>query len=520
MTKISRAYLVNSGQSILTYPSAGLAFMAGVCERTGVEYQTFDINSEFFKHTSQDTWDQVFLHITLGKPLHELPAPLLHQVDQFLDQVISTINQYAPECVAMTLLTYVQQHWAERFWTRLRPRFAGPIIAGGPGVSVPGVAVKTDNPTFGEDMVKKGLIDYYVLGEGDLILEEFFLGNRQLLGLNCADTHNTWQPQLDDLDQFSTPSYKKISFDGYLPVEGKKDLDDKNYLISLTGSRGCVRRCSFCDIGHLWKKYRYRSGQNIADEILKHHLDTGAVDFWFTDSLINGSLKQFNDLMTRLIEHRQTVKSLQNLRYNGQFIIRPRSDHPEKLFKLLSESGCNRLSIGIESGSASVREHMGKKFSNEDIDWHFEMCEKYQIKNWLLLITGYPTETEQDHQDTLDLLIKNQKYILNHTILGINLQHVMAVLPHSPITKMPELGLHFNEDSSGGTHGSYINWLAESNPTLTLARRYQRFAEMAELSVQLRYNLPTEIIYFLKQNSEHADKETLTPIISESSILN
>lgn len=520
MTKISRAYLVNSGQSILTYPPVGVAFLAGVCERVGVEYETCDLNLEFFKHTDQETWDQVFLHITLGRPLTDLPAGLLLRVDDFLDHVVERICDYAPDAVFVSLLTYVQQYWAERFWMRLRPRYSGTIVTGGSGVSVPGVTEKTNSPTFGQDMVKKGLIDYYCLGEGDLIIEEFLRGNRDLLGLNDQSAHNSWQPQLDDLDQFATPSYKKISFDGYYPVEGRDNADDKKYLISLTGSRGCVRRCSFCDIGHLWKKFRYRSGPNIADEILKHHLDIGATDFWFTDSLINGSLKQFTDLMTRLIDHRQRVPSLKDLRYNGQFIIRPKSDHPERLFRLLKESGCNRLSIGIESGSESVRDHMGKKFSNADIDWHFEMCEKYQIKNWILLITGYPTETEQDHQDTLDMLTKNQKYILNHTILGINLQHVMSLLPNSPITNMTELGFHFHDEAPGGTYGSYSNWQSAANPSLTLARRYQRFAELAEASVRLRYNLPTEIIYFLKQHSETATGEPLAPIISESSILN
>lgn len=518
MNKISRAYLVNSGQSILTYPPVGVAFLAGVCERVGVEYKTLDLNLEFFKYTNQDIWDQVFLHITLGRPLQDLPTDLLSKVDDFLEHMVTRICDYAPDCVAVSLLTYVQQYWAERFWSKLRPRYSGTIMTGGPGVGVPGVAEKTNSLTFGQDMIEKGLIDYYCLGEGDLIIEEFLLGNRDLLGLNHAGIHNSWQPQLDDLDQFAIPTYKKISFDGYYPVEGLQDPDNKKYLISVTGSRGCVRRCSFCDIGHLWKKFRYRSGLNIADEILKHHLDIGATDFWFTDSLINGSLKQFIDLMNRLIEHRQQVPSLHDLRYNGQFIIRPRSDHPEKLFRLLSESGCNRLSIGIESGSESVRDHMGKKFSNADIDWHFEMCEKYKIKNWILLITGYPTETEQDHQDTLDMLIKNQKYIVNHTILGINLQHTMALLPNSPIANMSELGLHFH-DSSGGTYGSYTNWLAESNPTLTLARRYQRFAELAETSIKLRYNLPTEIIYFLKQHTESAPGAAQVPIISESSIL-
>jgi hypothetical protein len=227
MTQISRAYLVNSGQSILTYPPAGVAFMAGVCEQVGVEYKTLDLNLEFFKYTDQDTWDQVFLHITLGRPMQDLSSDLLLKVDNFLDHAVERVCEYAPDCVAMTLLTYVQQYWAERFWSRLRPQFAGTIIAGGPGVSVPGVTEKTDTPTFGEDMVKKGLLDYYVLGEGDLILQEFFLGNRDLLGLNHAGAHNSWQPQLDDLDQFATPSYQKISFDGYYPVEGQQDPNDK-----------------------------------------------------------------------------------------------------------------------------------------------------------------------------------------------------------------------------------------------------------------------------------------------------
>jgi len=513
INKFSRVYLVGAAQSVLTFPPAGLAFMAGVCEKINLEYQAVDLNAEFLTRANQDTWDQVFLHVTMEKKLEELAPDLLSQVDNFIDSVISDICKYSPDCVAMTLLTYVQQYWTDRFLSRLRPAFAGTIIIGGPGVSVPGVLEKSSNPTYGEDLVKKQLIDYYVLGEGDFILEEFFQGNRLLPGLNHAQVHNIWQPQLDDLDNFSTPSYKQISFDAY------NIQDDKKHLISVTGSRGCVRRCSFCDVGHIWKKYRYRSGENISNEILKHHYDTGVSNFWFTDSLINGSLKQLNDLMTHLARHRQTIDSLKDLQYNGQFIIRPRSDHPEKMFRLLSESGCNRLSIGIESGSESVRNHMGKKFSNEDIDWHFEMCEKYKIKNWILLISGYPTETEQDHQATMDMLTRNQKYVLNHTILGLNLQHLMAVLPNTPVSTMSELGIHFIDNPQGAVYGSYFNWLAESNPSLTLNRRYQRFAELAEWGIKLRYNLPTEILYFMANKMNHDGNEINMSVMSDSAIM-
>jgi radical SAM superfamily enzyme YgiQ (UPF0313 family) len=484
--------------------------MAGVCEKVNVEYQAFDLNLEFLKYTNQDIWDQVFLHISVGKNLVELSPYLLDLVDQFLDHVVADINNYSPDCVAITLLTYVQQQWAERFLSRLRPAFSGMVIAGGPGVCVPNVANKFSTTTFGEDLVKEKLLDYYVLGEGDLILEEFFLGNRNLPGLNHAKVHGIWQPQLDDLDAFAIRSYKHISFDGY------NVYDDKTHRVSITGSRGCVRRCTFCDVGHMWKKYRYRSGEKIANEILKHHHDTGVTNFWFTDSLINGSLKQFNDLMNQLAKHKQTINSLSNLMYTGQFIIRPKSDHPEKMFQLMNKSGCNQILVGIESGSKEVRDHMDKKFSNEDIDWHFEMCEKYKIKNWVLLITGYPTETEQDHQATLDLLIKNQRYIINHTILGLNLQYLMAILPNTPIeAMMPSLGIHHVDNS----HGSYINWLSESNPSLTLSRRYQRFAEIAELAIKLRYNVSKEILYFLKKNIRHADSNTQAPILSNSAIM-
>lgn len=509
--KFSKVYLVGSAQNVLTYPPAGLAFMAGVCEKVGIEYCALDLNVDFLKYTNQDTWDQIFLHINLGKSFAELPEHLMEQVDLFLDHVTDNIQKYSPDCVAITLLSYVQQQWARRFLQKLKAKFTGPVIAGGPGVCVSSVRKKHSDSTFGQDLVLENLLDYYVLGEGDFILEEFFLGNRDLLGLNHKNSHNSWQPQLDNLDKYATPSYKKINFDGY------NIHDDKKYRISITGSRGCVRRCSFCDVGAIWKKYRFRSGENVANEIIKHHNDTGITNFWFTDSLINGSLKQFNDLMHRLIEYKQTVASLSDLGYTGQFIVRPKTDHPEKMFKLMKESGCKQILIGIESGSEQVRDHMGKKFSNDDIDWHFKMCEKYNIRNWILLITGYPTETENDHQQTLDMLIKNQKYIINHTILGLNLQYLMSILPNTPIeAMMPSLGIHFVDNS----HGSYINWLSDSNQELTLSRRYQRFAEIAELALKLRYNLPKEILYFLKKNLNRPSDVNLAPMISNSSMLN
>ena len=489
--KISKIFLVNSAQSPLSYLPTGVAFLAGICEKINVDYKTLDLNVEFFNYTNQDIWDQVLLHIRLDKTLSDLPPETLEYVDKFIDHSVNIINEYNPDCVAITLLTFVQQHWAERFLTKLRKTFKGKIIAGGPGISTSNVIIPNSKILFGEYLANNNLIDYYVLGEGDLIFEQFLLGERNLLGLNDKNLHNSWQPQLDNLDLYATPSYKQISFEGYNTHDAGK------YKINVTSSRGCVRRCTFCDVGNIWKKFRYRSGENVAQEILKHHKEIGATNIWFTDSLINGSLKQFKDLISKLVEYKNLHPSLADLTYNGQFIVRPKNTHNEEMFKLMHDSGCTHLQVGIESGSESVREHMGKKFTNEDIEWHLEMCEKYKIKNTFLMITGYPTETEEDHQATKDLLIKSQKYAINHTIVSVNLQYALSILPNTPLeAMMPDLGIHYTDIS----HGSYANWFAESNKDLTIPRRHQRLAELVELALNLRYNLPTESLYYLKKN--------------------
>jgi radical SAM superfamily enzyme YgiQ (UPF0313 family) len=486
-----KVFLLSGGQVPLTRPPPGLAFMAGVCERVGVDYVTFDLGINFLKFCGRDLWEKVYLHVNTNRDLDSLDPQVLDKLDSYLEHVTNVVKESGCDCLSMSLLSYIQQGWTERFLQILKKASVSiTIIAGGPGVCVSNPNPNSNKEIFGKYCADHDLVDFYVLGEGDYVFEEFLKGNVDHLGINTKHLPVSWQPQLDNLDLYASPSYKKIEFSGY------ETSDTGRISISVTGSRGCVRRCTFCDVGHIWKKYRYRNGQSISDEIIEHFEQTGVLDYWFTDSLINGSLKQFNDLISNFVQYKKVQPKLAELSYTGQFIIRPKQFHPEQMFQGMMESGCKQIIVGIESGSMQVRDHMGKKFSNEDIDWHFEMCEKYQIKNWLLLIVGYPTETEQDFTETKNLLIKNQRYILNHTVLGLNLQYMMSVLPNTPLESMSELGIHHIDD----LHGAYINWHSDANPELTLARRYQRFAELCELAVDLRYNLPQEIVYFLQRH--------------------
>jgi len=487
--RFQKVYLVNSAQSQFTRPPAGLAFMAGVCEQQDIDHKILDLNLEFLKFANEQTWHSVYSHAAYD--LSRLPKDLEDKVNQYLDLIIEKITAYAPDCVALHVLTYLNQQWALRFLQRLRSCCDATIIAGGPGISVPRYLDQDQSTSFGRYLAMNNLLDFYAFGEGDIIFRRFLQGYRDDVGLNTANGPETWHPQLEDLSDLSLPSYKNIAIrDYYSP--------NQTPVLSITGSRGCVRRCTFCDVGHYWKKYRFRSGKDLANEILKHWQDTGALNYWFTDSLINGSLKQFNDLQTHLIELSMKWPELSSIKYSGAFIIRPKGSHPEKMFQMMKDTGCNHIHVGIESGSESVRNHMGKKFSNADIDYHFEMCEKYQIQNWMLMIVGYPTETEQDFQDSIEMLSKYQKYIINNTAFGLQLSRPASVLPNTPIYQMMEdLGI----EHTGHVDQSQ-QWTVATNPHLTINERYRRWSELTRIALELGYNLPAEVAANLSMNKK------------------
>lgn len=487
------AMLVSGALVQYSRPPAGLGFLAGQCENVGLDYTTLDINIEIVNRLGDNAWG-VMTNL-VETPWESWPMDIQLQGDMLLADLVQEIADSQCDVIAITVLSYAQQIWITRFLQHLKKTLKHvPVIVGGPGVSVNIPERYNIDPMtriFGRYLLDNKLTDFYALGEGEVVFHNFLTGNYNVPGLNHANNKESWQPQLDDLDAFPMPSYKKIKINNYRSVDGKPR-------VNITGSRGCVRKCTFCDVGYLWKKFRYRSGKHLANEILQHHLDLGITDFWLNDSLINGSLKSFQNLLEHLIEYKKQYPDLESLAFGGQFIIRPKQSHPESLYKLMSQAGVQMLHVGVESGSAAVRDHMQKKFSNEDIDYHMAMCEKYKIKNYFLMMAGYLTETEQDFEMTLDLMRRYQKYIINETLTGMNFVDAMLILPNTPAWNMAEeLHIHFENQEDGYDYS--WTWISEKNPTLTFKERLRRIAVAATTAMELGYPLPGEFHFHLER---------------------
>ena len=75
------------------------------------------------------------------------------------------------------------------------------------------------------------------------------------------------------------------------------------------------------------------------------------------------------------------------------------------------DAGCHHLTFGFESGSPRINKEMSKgyKFREYDNEYAanvFKNCMDAGIQTVLFLIIGYPTETKEDFEETMKLLIR------------------------------------------------------------------------------------------------------------------
>jgi len=347
-----------------------------------------------------------------------------NQLDD-LERIHLEISQYEFKWLGISVFSYLQKDDA----LKLAEEYDN-VLFGGSGVDV--------------NWPRKN----YIVGEGEHALLEFLKGNLDYPGINGN------QPkQMENIEDLPPPDYSDV-------------IHKHNYDTAIiSGSRGCVRKCTFCDVMTIWPKYKWKTGKKIADDMHEVANKTGLKKIGFSDSLVNGSMKHFRDMCSELAKREKKVQ------WNGQFIVRGAKTFSSEDFDNLANSGCNGLTMGIESGSEAVRDQMRKKFSNEDIEYFVTNLGDRNIKMKFLLIVGYPTETEEDFEMTLEMLRKYGKY-----------SHLISVSPHMMLT-YENTPLDLEHRELYDDHG--FHW---KNDISDYDIRYKRFVKVFEVGEEMGYN--------------------------------
>lgn len=476
MTSQKKVGLIAMPKQDLLRPPAAIPILAVACEEFDIDYDFYDLNLWLYNNMDRNLWQQLddnWIHFESDSQRDQPHFQLfLEKIEQFIDLLLADKVDF----FTISVFTNWSAHCTLELVKALNARSERDkitIVIGGTGIQAPIDNMVKEPAVLCEWLLKNKLIDYYLYGEGEKIFRELLKGNTAEPGINNYDT-----VQIENLDQYPYPSYKKI------------DPYQYNYIswpeLAINGSRGCVRKCTYCDVARYWPKYRFRSGENIANELYNTWKTTKIHSFEFTDSLINGSLREFRSLNKTLIKLQQQDPEFR-ITYKGQFICRSQGQFNEQDYQEMKQAGCNYLYVGVETFSERVRYEMDKKFNNEDLDFHLRMCGKYHIPNAFLMITGYPTETAEDHALNIAGLKKYQKYAQAGIINLITFGYTTAILENTPLERMQQqLEIIKEFEDFDQTQ----NWVSLKNPDLTFNERVRRWIELVELASQLSYNQP------------------------------
>jgi len=168
--------------------------------------------------------------------------------------------------------------------------------------------------------------------------------------------------------------------------------------------RGCDNYCSYCIVPFTRGKERSRSFSSIIDEA-KYLIDKNYKEIYLLGQNVNSyfdSDKDFSDLLS----------SVANL--NENIRIRFMTSHPkdlsDKLIFTIKEHPniCKYIHLPFQSGSDRILKLMNRNYTKKD---YLNLIDR--IKNNIPgvslstdIIVGFPTETEQDFLDTLDIVNK------------------------------------------------------------------------------------------------------------------
>jgi hypothetical protein len=441
-------------------PSISCAILAEILVRESHQVEVKDFNIEIYNQLGSENF-------------HNLQIKITTDVDKTADAMLSTLlNQQ------LSKIDLESYHWilisCFSFWNIGSMRKICEIIkksdthakicVGGPGV---------EYQDTGLSMLKDGLIDFCIYGEAELVLPRLLQGETDIPGVNGKPSE-----QIMDIENLPLPNYGYFDFSKYDWLLESPD-------VFIYGSRGCVRKCTFCDVAKYWPKYRWRSGQSLANEMISNYEKFGIKNYFFADSLANGNLKEFRTMCEILANYKEGL-----FRWASYAIVRPKAAHSAELFDLIKASGGKFWSIGIETGVDRIRFEMDKKFTNDDIDWHLEQSQRIGLQNNFLCIGTWPSETLQEHQEYLNMFKRWQNYAVDGTIYGIKLSTTLGVLEGTPLAA--QAGKQFEFESFSHDVPLELraqSWTVPTNPALTHKEKFRRVLALYEEAIKYKWPL-------------------------------
>lgn len=446
--------------SILT-PPLGIAMIAKALRLAGNQVHVEDFNLRVYRHMydvhnrnlsdMHYNKDSIFLSEGLADMF------LFPSLQKEMDALVDRIKDFSPNVVGFSVF-YSGIVVARKIAIELKKQMPDvKIIIGGPFVTRDRLGATSE---FG-----RGYLDAAVHGEGDVTAVELvdrlvkgkaLVGCKGVIHTDPGSGKIVCEPPRASLDLSELPI---PDFEDFLPLS--------NYarkMLPVSMARGCVLKCTFCEETRLWKKYRYKTGRQMFEEIQNLVSRYYVHDFYFCDSLLNGNFNELESFAKHIIDAGLEI------RWEGYARLDKRMT--KDFLHLLARAGCRRLAYGLETGSQKLNNLMKKGTSvsmSKEIVRH---SHNVGIAPHLQVIVGFPGEEDGDFEQTYSFIKELSPYI--H---GVSISE-MFIVPNTPVYDSPEV---YGVDRASIERG--FDWSTEDKRNTADVRKHRKKL-LGELAVK------------------------------------
>lgn len=170
---------------------------------------------------------------------------------------------------------------------------------------------------------------------------------------------------------------------------------------------GCNNFCSYCIVPYVRGRERSREPKEIIREIERLAAD-GVVEIMLLGQNVNSYGKNLEQPMTfaQLLQEIEKVDGIERIR----FMTSHPKDLSDDLIEVMKNSKkiCKHLHLPLQSGSSRILKLMNRRYDKEH---YLELVDKIRaavpdIALTTDIIVGFPGETEEDFEETMDVVRK------------------------------------------------------------------------------------------------------------------
>ncbi|MCD6514367.1 MAG: cobalamin-dependent protein [Candidatus Odinarchaeota archaeon] len=297
------------------------------------------------------------------------------------------ISQYDPDIIGITATTSMipDAYRVAKIAKENNPNIV--VIIGGPHVTFLPEYTLRECP----------YIDIVVRGEGEItfseILDSIEKGKRykKILGITYKSNSGIIKstpprPLIKNVDNIPIPAFDLFNWDAY-------KFNNVRYGTIIT-SRGCPFNCIFCSSSLLFgKRYRAHSTDRVLEEIKILYEKFHIREIEFLDDTFTLNRRRAKEIAQRLISEG----------YDLSWAASSRVDTFDKeTGAIMHKSGAHTIYFGLESGTQKILDMIGKGISLDQSLKAVKIAKEIGIKTLGSFIIGFPQETKDDIERTIN----------------------------------------------------------------------------------------------------------------------